>query len=364
MLSTLNRYIAGRILRGIAIAFLVVTTVIMLVDFVESSRNLDGDSEITALQLMYLTVLKTPKFVEQTIAFVVLFGVMGALHSMNKRSELIVVRAAGVSVWRFLQPALIVTALLGIIWMTAFNPFASRMLALQQTQTTQWLSGQSNNQVKDIWLREGTDISQTVIHASQLELQDKRLINPVFYQLSVISDGSTKFTRRFDASSATLVTQGYWQLEDVVENAPGELKQNHQTISLPTKITVEDLQAEASIIAEPAFWDIPQAIKDNEQAGFSTRALRMKLNRLLSLPVILIAMTFIAASASLNLAREGGTIKLLVTGAALGFAVYFIDSMISAFGQVSTLPVHLASWSVPIFALLTGISYLSKIEDG
>lgn len=364
MLSTLNRYIAGRILRGIAIAFLVVTTIIMLVDFVESSRNLDSDSDITSLQLMYLTLLKTPKFVEQTIAFVVLFGVMGALHGMNKRSELIVVRAAGVSVWRFLQPALVVTTLLGVIWMTVFNPFASRMLALQQTQTMQWQTQQSQEQVKDIWLREGTDISQTVIHARRLELQDKRLENPVFYQLNLLADGSTQFARRFDASSATLIAQGYWQLENVIENAPGELKQNHQTISLPTKITIENLRSEASIIAEPAFWDIPQAIQDNEQAGFSTRALRMKFNRLLSLPIILIAMTFIAASASLNLTREGGTFRLLVSGAALGFAVYFVDSMISAFGQVSTLPIHLASWSVPIFALLIGISYLSKIEDG
>ena len=180
----------------------------------------------------------------------------------------------------------------------------------------------------------------------------------------MLADGSTHFARRYDARSATLVAQGYWQLDNITENAPGEAKQTHQTISLPTQITLADLRSNADTVTDPPFWEIPQAIQKTEQAGFSALSLRMQFNQLLSLPVMLIAMTFIAAGVSLNLTREGGTLRLLIIGAALGFAVYFIDNMITAFGQVAVLPVRLASWSIPIFVLLAGISYLSKIEDG
>ena len=90
----------------------------------------------------------------------------------------------------------------------------------------------------------------------------------------------------------------------------------------------------------------------------------MQFNRLLALPVMLIAMTFIAAGVSMHLTREGGTLRLLIIGASVGFAVYFADSVISAFGEVSALPVMLASWSMPLFVLMAGVSYLSKIEDG
>ena len=77
--ATLSRYITGRILRGIFIAFLIVTSIIALVDYVEASRNIGADGDLTPLQLLTLTGLKVPKLIEQTIPFVVLFGVMGAL---------------------------------------------------------------------------------------------------------------------------------------------------------------------------------------------------------------------------------------------------------------------------------------------
>ena len=363
MISTLNRYIATRIIRGVAVAFFVVTGIIMLVDFVESTRDL-GDTDISSIQILYLTLLKTPKFVEQTIPFVVLFGVMGSLYGLNRRSELIVLRATGMSAWRFLKPAIWVTAGLGILWAMIFNPIASNMLSKQEATLSEWTGGASQTQVKDVWLREGSTQSQTVIQAQKLNLNDKVLENPVFYQLDLLPDGSTQFSRRFDASKATLVTQGYWQLDNVIENAPGELTQRHPAISLPTNITVRDLQAQAKDAPTPAFWDIPSAVKENERAGFSARGLRMQFNRLLALPIMLIAMTFIAASVSMHLTREGGTLRLLIIGAATGFAVYFADSVISAFGEVAVLPVILASWAIPVFVLLAGISYLAKIEDG
>jgi len=101
MPTTLSRYIASRTLRGIGLAFLIVTAIITLVDFVEGSRNLGADTDISPLQLLALTLFKVPKLIEQTIPFVVLFGVMAALYGMNRRSELIVMRAAGLSAWRW-----------------------------------------------------------------------------------------------------------------------------------------------------------------------------------------------------------------------------------------------------------------------
>ena len=112
--TTVSRYVAMRTLRGIGLALIIVTAIIMLVDFVEGSRNIGSDVDISFFELLSLTVLKVPKLIEQTIPFIVLFGVMGALYGMNRRSELIVMRASGLSAWRFLRPALIVSAMIGI----------------------------------------------------------------------------------------------------------------------------------------------------------------------------------------------------------------------------------------------------------
>ena len=63
-MRTLNRYIASRALRAILIAFIVVTSIIMLVDFVEATRNLDLGVESSAGKIFMLTALKTPYLVE------------------------------------------------------------------------------------------------------------------------------------------------------------------------------------------------------------------------------------------------------------------------------------------------------------
>jgi len=364
MFSLLNRYIAKRIIKGLLLAFLVVTSIIMLVDFVEGTRNLGADSNIGSGTLFLMTLLKAPKLIEQTIPFVVLFGVMGTLYSLNRRSELIVLRASGLSAWRFLSPAITVTATLGLIWAAAFNPLASSSMTAHDNLVERVTGSTTSAKDENIWLREGSDIAQTVIYAEKVDILSRKLFNATFYIFEIDADDTAIFERRLDAKEVELVTQGYWQLRNVIENAEGEIPQIQAAISLPTVITVEDLRDTTGNNTLPPFWDIPKTIKKTERAGFSTVSLRMQLNKLLALPIMLIAMTVIAAGVSMHLTREGGTLRLLIIGSVLGFAVYFADNVVSAFGQASALPIILAAWAIPLFVLFFGLSYLAHIEDG
>lgn len=359
--STLSRYIAGRTLRGILLAFLIVTAIIALVDYVEASRNIGADADLSPLQLLILTGLKIPKLIEQTIPFVILFGVMGALSGMNRRSELTVMRAAGLSAWRFLRPALVVTALIGVLWSTVVNPLSSRMMGEYDARAAA-VSG--SVQTEEVWLREGSNTAQRVIQAASLDLSTKQLSDAIFYEMGIAADGATVFERRFDAETARLLTPGYWTLNGVIENAPGEVTRRSETLTLPTSITIEDLREQSGQQVDPPFWAIRDEIKANEEAGFSARKLRLQFHKLLALPFSLVAMTFIAAGVSMHLVRGGGTLRLLIMGATLGFGVFFADSVVTAFGEVAILPVILAAWTVPLLVLLLSISHLARIEDG
>ena len=364
MFNTLNRYIAKRIIKGLLLAFLIVTAIIMLVDFVEGTRNIGADEDISSVTVFMLTVLKAPKLIEQTIPFVVLFGVMGTLYSLNRRSELIVLRASGLSAWRFLTPAIMVTATLGLIWSSSFNPLASAAMGAHDNMVERVTGSASGAKNENIWLREGSDVAQTVIYAEQANVLERTLTKATFYIFEINADGTAVFERRLDAETAELVTQGYWQLSNVIENAEGEALQQQVAVSLPTNITVEDIRDTTGNAALPPFWEIPDTIKKTERASFSTTSLRMQLNKLLALPVIPIAMTIIAAGVSMHLTREGGTLRLLIIGGVLGFAVYFADNVVSAFGEASALPIILAAWAIPLFVLFFGLSYLARIEDG
>lgn len=382
-MTLVNRYIARKVLSGIVMAFIIVTAIIMLVDFVEATRNIGEDSGLSMLTILGLTVLKTPQLIEQTIPFVVLFGVMGALYGLNKRSELIVLRASGLSAWRFLMPALWVSAVLGVLWMLAFNPLAAQSMEQYRDILAAYSQeDRPNLDGRDVWLREGSETGQTVIHGVQTDPAKAELRDVTFYYYdfeptanpetdpaeTIITPSpdtkQTSFDRRIDAARATLLPSGYWQLQDIVENADGEPFRKDVFASFPTQITVADLDDSQRSDRRPPFWTLPAEIARTEAAGFSSVRLKMQWHRLLSLPLMLIAMTIIAAGVSMTLTRSGGTLRLMLSGAAVGFGVYFMDNVISAFGEAGSLPVILAAWAVPVFVLFCATAYLSRAEDG
>jgi len=362
MMTTISKYLAWRTLRGIFLAFIIVLSIIMLVDFVEGTRN---NEELSTVSQITLTLLKAPRLIEQTIPFVVLFGVMGTLYGLNRRSELIVLRASGLSAWRFLLPAIAVTAILGVVWSATINPLASAAMTAHN-QVLQNLAGASNNSAvsQNVWLREGDKEGQTVIFAERANPFSQTLYQVTFYKFAFDDTDNPKFQMRYDAQSARLRTPGKWTLSSVIENSPGLASKTHSSIEIATRLTADDLQDQTGNTNLPPIWAIPAAVKKTKRAGFSTTGMRMQWHKLLALPVMLVAMTIVAAAVSMHLTREGGTFRLLLVGSLLGFAVYFTDNVITAFGESAALPILVAAWTTPLLVLLTGLTYLARIEDG
>lgn len=360
-----------RMIVALLITFLIVISITVLVDFVEGNRNYADNENMSAIDVALLTLLKAPNLIEETIPFIVLFGVMGALNGLNKHHELVVMRSIGLSAWRFLKPIIFVTSGVGVMWALLFNPAASRLISQHDSLRESFNSPaqmkvQTNDQnaYKTVWLREGNEIEQTVIKAERVDAKSQTLYNVTFYKLSLESANRTAFSRRYDAKKAVLIAKNHWQLNDVIENAPRELTKTHTTLSLPTLMSSVQFETIGEIAISPAFWSLPQAIKKRTDAGFSTLSLRMEFHKLLALPVLLIAMTLIAACVTMNLSRSGGTLRLLVLGSVFGFAVYFGNSVMHTFGEAGTLPVILSAWFTPLLIILSGISYLTRIEDG
>ncbi len=113
LFSRLGRYILARVFAGIFVAMAGVLASILLIDLVEQMRTLGTRTDIGLLEAARLTLLKTPMLIEQTLPFVVLAGAMMAIIGLNRSSELVSMRAAGVSAWRFLSPAAFAADCLG-----------------------------------------------------------------------------------------------------------------------------------------------------------------------------------------------------------------------------------------------------------
>src|SRR5437899_10735463 len=104
-------------------------TITFLLDYLELIRRGATRPEATLGLLLEMAALKLPHMAQEVLPFGILFGTMLAFWRLTRSNELVVARAAGVSVWQFLMPAELFALVIGVVAVTVFNPIASTMEA-------------------------------------------------------------------------------------------------------------------------------------------------------------------------------------------------------------------------------------------
>ena len=134
-------------------------------------RTVGTRAELSLLEALRLTLLKTPMLVEQTLPFVVLAGAMMAMIGLNRSSELVAMRAAGVSAWRFLTPSAFAGIVLGIITITALNPLGAQLFQIFEAEKEDALVALVADSADGagVWIRQGDEDGQVVIHADGVD---------------------------------------------------------------------------------------------------------------------------------------------------------------------------------------------------
>ncbi|HEY8194392.1 MAG TPA: LptF/LptG family permease, partial [Hyphomicrobium sp.] len=114
---TLSRYIARMFFVAIVSTLAVCALLIFMIDFVELLRMSGKFGDVPGTTLVRIALLRLPAYIEFLIGFAVLVGSISALIYLNRKSELAVMRAGGMSVWQFLGPGLFVGLAVGFFAM-------------------------------------------------------------------------------------------------------------------------------------------------------------------------------------------------------------------------------------------------------
>jgi lipopolysaccharide export system permease protein len=339
--------------------------VIVLIQFVDLSRQVGVRTEVGPAELFELTLLRAPSLIQILLPFVFLFGVIAAYVGLNRRSELVAMRAAGVSAWRFILPAGAAAFVAGVLAVVALNPLAAAMNARFELERARMMENYLPGAPKDIWLRQGDETNQIVIHASGRETVGGAVrlkgVSLFIYQKN--AHGQPVFKRRIEAAEARLMP-GFWELRDVREATAGENSVHSESVSIRSSMDAEAAMERFTSPDAIAFWRLPSAIRLTEQAGFSASGYRLRLHQLLATPILYAAMTVLAAAFSLRLARLGGLAGLAGAGVALGFVVFFFNQFAGALAKGDIIPLFAAAWAPPVVALLSGLTLLCYTEDG
>lgn len=369
--SRIQNYIFKECLSGLILVLGIFSLAIVLVDVVEQMRTVGGDVDLSPAIALRLSLMKLPMLIEQTLPFSILISSMIAFSRLNKRSELSIIRASGLSAWRFLAPVAFMAVSLALLTMMLLNPFGAKLVASFEMERAQLLQeGQQSFTVSNtgVWLRQGNDSSQTVIHAKRVEdggliLIDVKMIQEerLFRNGEATTDFG--FVRRIDADRAYL-RNGFWQLEDVIENVANQPLQRKASLAIPTSLDAVTLLDEFASPNTIGFWSLPKFIQQTNAAGLDASRYSMRFNALLATPIFFLTMALIGAIVCLRLQRLGGTPRLLATGAAAAISLYFIIQVAASLGATGAAPPIVAAFAPPLFVFFCVLSILAYKEDG
>ncbi|MBB4120547.1 LPS export ABC transporter permease LptG [Martelella radicis] len=353
--SVLGRYFFMRYVVTVGWFFFGVISIIYLIDFSEVIGNISSDAGQGTTDAMFITLLRLPYILQQTIPFIALFSAMVALIALNRRNELVVTRSAGISVWQFILPFVIGAALLGAASVVILNPLASftqkKALGLEAI---------GHGQDRTVpWLRQISDGQDTIIGGRGIAENGTELLQAVV----IYFDDQGGLVKRQDAERAAL-ENGWWTLYDVTETEVGELSTHHDEVRVKTNLDEQFVQQNLVQPDLVSIFALPRQIDLARQFGISTKALETQYNYLLSLPFLLVAMTLIAATVCLKFSRFAQSPAVILGGILSGFLLYVTSVLVKAFGSSGVLSPLLSAWIPVVVAMALGLTILLHQEDG
>jgi lipopolysaccharide export system permease protein len=123
--GTLSRYFGWRFLSAVLAVFAGTLALTAMIDFLELLRRTGDIKDVSGLFIAKITFLRVPFITERVLPFAVLVGAMFCYLNLSRRLELAVARAAGISAWQFIAPAIVIALLIGVATTTVYNPISA-----------------------------------------------------------------------------------------------------------------------------------------------------------------------------------------------------------------------------------------------
>jgi len=315
----------------------------------------NGDSE-----LWRYVALRIPLLVSRFLPFSVLLGTLIAFVGLNQHSEVVAMKAAGISAHQILTP-LFLASLVIAAGLFVFN---ETLVVKSSRIVTAW----SDNDYKpippesgilsEVWLLDGEDMiraGRVSGRGATFRADNVRIYDRTGGELSRVIRAATAVPRPGG---------GDWQLSGVtIYDAPMNLILKHPRMEGLAGVTPQQLTLAKVDPTQLDYWTLKQRIGELEQAGRPVDEARSGLAHKISQPLSILLMPLLAAVAAFGLARSGQVLLRACLGMALGFAYFVADNFSLAMGNSGAYPPLIAAWAPFLLFLLIGETVLVRTEE-
>ncbi len=361
MTGTLGRYFGWRFVSAVVLIFTALLVLVAMVDFVEMLRRTSDMKDVSALAVAKISLYRVPYLTERVLPFTVMVAAMFCYLNLSRRLELVVARAAGLSAWQFIGPAVVLALLLGTITTAIYNPLSASLRDQSARLEGELFRGPRSfhDLGSGFWVRQRTDDGYSVVYAKSSSQQGLQLSGVSVFRF----DDADRYQARIEAKSASF-QPGHWRLDEARIYAREAPTVDRDVFDLNTNLTAIQVRESFATPDTVPFWQLSAYINLAESAGLAAAGYRVQYYQLLAQPFYLAAMVLLAASVSLRSFRFGGVQQMVLGGVVVGFLLYVMSKVTGDLSKAGLIPPVLAAALPPLTGGLTGLVALLYQEDG
>jgi lipopolysaccharide export system permease protein len=356
---TLTAYLAKLFVVRILAVLVMLVLVLMMMDLLSESGKILAAPGNGQAELLTYASLRVPQLVARFLPYSVLLATLITLVGLNQNSEVIAMKAAGLSAHQVLAP-LVLTAAVVSLASFAFN---ERVVARSTATLKAWQANEfgpvppDSNVRANVYVTDGPDIltANTVTGDGT----------------SMTMRGVTYYTRspdgmiieRVTASTAVYANPG-WRLTNAQRfEVQGANSSTIATTVVGRGVTPQQIELARVDPETKSFSALTDSIARYEDAGRNSDELRTTWWHKISGPLAAMLMPILGSIAAFGLARSGQLFVRALIGMALGFAYFVVDNAALAMGGFGGYPPFLAAFAPFFLFLLIGETMLIRTEE-
>ncbi|MGV3278840.1 LptF/LptG family permease [Rickettsiales bacterium LUAb2] len=359
LFTKLSRYIQHKFINTFAIIALGVFFIIFVAQLMTNLKDSIKGS-IDFLNLILISFYQVPYFFQKALPFIMLFSALYLIRSLSNTNELDILKATGISIWKFITYIIPVILLIGLIMTLLISPlistFANKTNMMQNTDTSNTISVNTNN----FWISDTTNNTQLIIKSDNATINNGVVLlhSPIVFQIV-----SQQLKKRISGKLATIING-----QIIIENASIKddkhlLPYFKNQVTLTTKLSAKNLQ---NIVLSPEMikiWDLPRFINNLSRLGLNNEQYKVYFYNLIFYPIILLCMFLLGVGLSLSSHKRVANTKIIVYGIGCGFIAYFVTDIINTFGSTGLIPPLITNLSEVLLLISIGL-YLIINKEG
>ena len=356
---TLTIYLAKMFASRILAVLVMLVLVLMMMDLLSESGAILAAKGNGQAQLLTYASLRVPQLVARFLPYSVLLATLITLVGLNQNSEVVAMKAAGLSAHQVLAPLVLTAAVVSLV---SFG-FNERVVTRSTATLKAWQANDYGPVPPDSGVRANVYVTDgpNILTASNVTGDGSAMVmrGVTFYARS--PDGM--IAERVTAPIGRYANPG-WRLEDAKRFAvQGANSASVARLVIGQSVTPEQIELAKVDPDTKSFTALTDSIRRYQAAHRNADELRTTWWHKMAGPLSAMLMPILGSIAAFGLARSGQLFVRALIGMALGFAYFVVDNAALAMGGFGGYPPFLAAFAPFFLFLLIGETMLIRTEE-